>query len=98
MRPAWPLLMMELMTLSMSASSEAAPGKRHARATRSDSRPHTSRTIGSVISASGSKLIICSSGLGCMSPKYFSIMSIASSKSKSPDIQMAILLGTYHCL
>ena len=31
-------------------------------------------------------------------PKYLSINAIVASGSKSPDIQIAILLGTYHCL
>ena len=33
-------------------------------------------------------------GLGSQSPKYFSTASTISSGSKSPDTQMAMLLGT----
>ena len=33
-------------------------------------------------------------GLGSISPKYWSIIAIICSGSKSPDKQIAILLGT----
>ena len=66
-------------TLNIKASSDAAPGRRHAKATFSASRPHTSFTTGAVIGSSGSKLNICKSLLGCMSPKYFSMTFITSS-------------------
>jgi hypothetical protein len=81
----------------MSATSfdwSTAAGRRQPIMTRAASRPNTSLTTGVVIGFSGSNSSFGSSGLGCMPPKYLSIVAIISSGLKSPETQTAMLLGT----
>ena len=81
-----------------SASLSAAFGARQANATNWASNPQTSRTTGAWIGVSAFASNTGNCAFGFMPPKYFSITATISSGLKSPDKQMAMLLGTYHWL
>ena len=81
--------------MARSLSAEASPPMRHATLTFAASTPRTSFVVGVVIGASSLKVGLGRLSFGFMLPKYFLMMAIISSGSKSPERQMAILLGTY---
>ena len=96
MSPAVPLLSMCSMTCSVSVCRDEARSKRKPSQSVSASRPMTVVSMGAVMAGSASNVGCSTSSPGCHEPKYLSMVAITWSGSRSPDMQMATLLGTYH--
>ena len=94
--PAVPLLIIDSMTSSVSFCNDEPRSKRQAIHSDSASRPTTVVSCGSVSTGCSGNTGCVTSLPGCHWPKYFSMMPTTWSGSKSPAMQMATLLGTYH--